>query len=100
LPQPASQLKNGSKLSTMPLPTMPRSLRSFIGTVMMVVFVLIYALTIMLMSPLILHAASDALAPALFKAAQVAYYLIAGLAWVFPLLPLIKWMNRPNQTKA
>ena len=79
---------------------MPRTLRSFFGTIMMVVFVLFYALSIMLMSPLILHVASVALAPPMFKAVQVLYYLVAGLAWVFPLLPLIKWMNRPDLDKA
>jgi hypothetical protein len=27
-------------------------------------------------------------------AAQVAFYAVVGVAWGFPLFPLIKWMNR------
>ena len=27
-------------------------------------------------------------------AAQTAFYLVAGLAWGLPILPLISWMNR------
>jgi hypothetical protein len=26
--------------------------------------------------------------------AQALYYLVAGIAWVLPLRPLIRWMNR------
>lgn len=28
------------------------------------------------------------------KAAQLAFFLIAGVAWGVPLIPLITWMNR------
>lgn len=34
------------------------------------------------------------LAPALPTWGQVAYFAIAGIAWVFPLKPLFAWMNR------
>jgi hypothetical protein len=30
--------------------------------------------------------------------AQTAAYLILGIIWVFPLLPLLKWMARNNGT--
>ena len=75
---------------------MPRTIRSLIGTIAMVVFVLVYAMMIMLLSPLILYSASQSLPDLAFKIAQAVYYLVAGIAWVFPLLPLIKWMNRPD----
>lgn len=76
---------------------MPRTLRSLIGTILMVLFVMLYAFLLTLLSPLILKSASDTLPMLAFKIIQVVYYLIAGLAWVFPLLPLIKWMTRPDK---
>ena len=27
---------------------------------------------------------------------QGLYYAIAGMAWILPLMPLIKWMERPD----
>ena len=75
---------------------MPRTIRSLIGTILMVLFVLLYAVIVMLLSPLILKSAFDALPDLAFKIVQAAYYLVAGIGWVFPLLPLIKWMNRPD----
>lgn len=35
-----------------------------------------------------------ALAPALPTWAELVYYAIAGIAWIFPLKPLFAWMNR------
>ena len=29
-----------------------------------------------------------------FWPAQLVYYVVAGTAWAFPLIPLVKWMNR------
>ncbi|MDX5359796.1 MAG: DUF2842 domain-containing protein [Alphaproteobacteria bacterium] len=26
---------------------------------------------------------------------ELAYYVVAGVAWAFPCIPLIRWMNRP-----
>lgn len=28
--------------------------------------------------------------------AQLAYYALAGVIWIFPLKPLFGWMNRPD----
>jgi hypothetical protein len=28
--------------------------------------------------------------------AQLVYYAIAGIIWIFPLKPLFSWMNRPD----
>ncbi len=75
---------------------MPRTVRSLIGTVFMVFFVILYAMIVMLFSPLILKAASDALHPIVYHIVQVVYYFIAGVGWALPILPLIKWMNKPN----
>lgn len=37
-----------------------------------------------------------ALAPALPAGAQLTYYAVAGVIWIFPLKPLFGWMNRPD----
>ena len=29
--------------------------------------------------------------------AQLAFFVVAGVAWGVPLIPLISWMNRPNR---
>ena len=73
---------------------MSRSSRSFIGTIGMVFFVIFYAMVVMLFSPLILKAASVNLHPNVFQIVQVIYYFVAGVGWVLPILPLIKWMNK------
>ena len=28
---------------------------------------------------------------------EAAYFLAAGLAWIFPVMPLIRWMNRDHR---
>jgi hypothetical protein len=27
---------------------------------------------------------------------ETIYYVVAGLGWVLPAMPLIRWMSRPN----
>ena len=27
---------------------------------------------------------------------EIAYYIVAGLGWVLPAMPLISWMSRPD----
>ncbi|MGH6949993.1 MAG: DUF2842 domain-containing protein [Vitreimonas sp.] len=36
------------------------------------------------------------LLPALPFWAELAYYAVAGVIWIFPLKPLFAWMNRPD----
>ena len=31
---------------------------------------------------------------------QLGFYVIAGVAWVIPLKPLLAWMNRPQPSSA
>jgi uncharacterized BrkB/YihY/UPF0761 family membrane protein len=75
---------------------MSRSTRSLTGTIFMVLFVILYAIVVMLFSPLILKAASENLHPILYQIVQVIYYFIAGVGWALPILPLVKWMNKPS----
>lgn len=61
-------------------------IKKLVGTGLMVVFVAFYAMVIVAIAPRILTGAS--------KWAEVAFYALAGIAWVMPLLPLIRWMEK------
>jgi uncharacterized membrane protein YuzA (DUF378 family) len=61
-------------------------LKKLIGTIVMVMFVALYALIIVALAPRILTGSS--------KLVELLFYIVAGLAWVIPLLPLIRWMER------
>lgn len=61
-------------------------LKKLIGAIVMVAFVAFYALAIAAFAPRILTGAS--------KVTELVFYLVAGLAWVIPLLPLIRWMEK------
>jgi len=65
---------------------MKRRTRKFLGTIVMLVFVVIYALLVMVLAQPVLNGAG--------KFVEALFYLIAGLAWILPLMPLIKWMDR------
>ena len=67
---------------------MPVRLRKLIGAVLLLILVLAWALT----------AVALAQSPAI-KAnglLEVVYYVVAGLGWVLPAMPLIRWMSRPG----
>ena len=61
--------------------------RKLLGAFVMIAFVLVYALVAM--------AVADSRpmheAPALV---QTLLYIVLGLAWVLPLMPLVRWMER------
>jgi hypothetical protein len=63
-------------------------LRKFIGAVLLFVLVIVWALVAMALAqaPLIRDHAI----------ASVAYYVIAGLGWVLPAMPLVRWMSAPG----
>jgi len=67
---------------------MPIRLRKLIGAVALIVLVVTWALVAMALAQ----------APAI-KAnglIEVIYYVVAGLGWVLPAMPLIRWMSRPD----
>jgi hypothetical protein len=68
---------------------MRRRTRTLIGTVTMLAFVCLYG-------PLAMALADSRIAetPA---AIQAVLYSILGIAWIFPLMPLIRWMERPDR---
>ena len=67
---------------------MRRRTRTLIGTFAILAIVCIYA-------PLAMALADSRIAqtPA---AVQAVLYSILGIAWIFPLMPLIRWMERPD----
>ena len=67
---------------------MPLRLRKFIGAILLITLVVAWALVAMALAQ----------APAI-KAnglIEVIYYVVAGLAWVLPAMPLVRWMSRPD----
>jgi hypothetical protein len=67
---------------------MPIRLRKFIGTVALFVLVIAWALVAMALAQ----------APAIHDStfASIAYYVIAGMGWVLPAMPLVRWMSAPR----
>lgn len=68
----------------------PRA-KKLVGTVILVVFISVYALTAMVIGAARLPGASALV--------QLAYYAIAGLLWVIPAAALISWMAKPSAKK-
>jgi hypothetical protein len=68
---------------------MPIRLRKLIGTLALLVLVIVWALLAMALaqSPTIRDN----------SLLSVAYYVIAGLGWVLPAMPLVSWMARPDR---
>lgn len=67
---------------------MHRRTRKFMGTIATIIFVICYALIAMALAQS--HIIQEA--PGIV---QGLYYVVLGLAWIVPLMPLIRWMERP-----
>ena len=66
---------------------MRRRIRKLVGAVAMLAFVAIYALVLMAVAE----------APAVREASGLMrglFYVIGGMSWIVPIMPLIKWMER------
>ena len=66
---------------------MTRRVRKLLGGFGMIVFVLVYALIAMALA----DSRPMQQAPALVR---TVLYMVLGLAWVPPLMPVIRWMER------
>jgi hypothetical protein len=64
---------------------MPVRLRKFIGTIALFVLVILWALVAMALAQV--PAIRDS------TVASIAYYVIAGLGWVVPAMPIVSWMS-------
>ena len=67
---------------------MRKRTRKLVGTALILTFVLIYG-------PVAMALADSRIAEAP-QAVQVIAYLVLGLAWILPLMPLIRWMEKPD----
>ena len=68
---------------------MPIRLRKFIGAVVLIVLVLTWSLVAMALAQSPVIKANGLI--------EVLYYVVAGLGWVLPAMPLIRWMSRPDR---
>lgn len=66
--------------------------RKFIGTVLLLMLVMVWGLVAMTLAQSVLTNING------FVAAL--YYVVAGLGWVLPAMPLIAWMSRPDAPEA
>ena len=62
--------------------------RKLVGTFGLLALVIVWSLLGMAIAQAPWLAAS--------KLAQVIFYVVAGLGWVLPAMPLISWMSRPD----
>ena len=70
---------------------MPPRLRSFIGTILIIILVLVYALLATTVATLTL-----ATSPWWVR---FLYFLFSGLLWILPAMLIIRWMAGPNPNK-
>ncbi|MBR1219973.1 DUF2842 domain-containing protein [Bradyrhizobium sp. U87765 SZCCT0131] len=64
--------------------------RKLIGTVVLLILVIVWSLLGMAFAQAPFIAES--------RLVQFFYYVIAGLGWVLPAMPIVTWMARPDPT--
>jgi hypothetical protein len=64
--------------------------RKLIGTVIMLLFICFYALFAM--------AIAEGRITQAPKLLQTVAYIVLGLIWIVPLMPLIRWMVKPDKS--
>lgn len=70
--------------------SMRRRHRKLIGVFLTLAFVVVYALAAMALAQArFIHDAPGYV--------QGAYYAVIGMAWILPIMPLIRWMERPGE---
>ena len=62
--------------------------RKFLGTILLLVLVVVWSLAGMAAAQMPLIANSGWL--------QAIYYVVVGIGWVLPAMPIISWMSRPR----
>jgi hypothetical protein len=67
---------------------MRKRTRKLVGTIGMVAFVIVYA-------PIAMALAESRILEAP-QAVQIIAYILLGFAWIFPLMPVIRWMEKPD----
>lgn len=67
---------------------MPIRLRKLIGAVALIVLVVTWALLAMALAQMPAIKGNGVI--------EVIYYVVVGLGWVLPAMPLVRWMSRPD----
>ena len=62
--------------------------RKFLGTIALLVLVVVWSLLGMAIAQMPVLANSGFL--------QAAFYVVAGIGWVLPAMPLVSWLSRPD----
>ena len=62
--------------------------RKFFGTIALLLLALVWSLTGMAVAQLPILANSGIL--------QAIFYVVAGMGWVLPAMPIVGWMSRPD----
>ena len=68
---------------------MPPRLRSFIGTILIIILVIVYALLATTIATLTLATSPWWI--------HLLYFLLSGLLWILPAMLIIKWMAGPGK---
>jgi hypothetical protein len=63
--------------------------RKFVGTIALLLLVMVWGLLAMALAQSVLTDINGFVA--------TIYYIVAGLGWVLPAMPLISWMARPDR---
>ncbi len=84
-PPPARKLRHNKELH---IPVMTIRTRKFIGTIALLVLVVVWSLLGMTLAQTPWLANSGLL--------QAIFYVVAGIGWVLPAMPIISWMSRPD----
>jgi hypothetical protein len=63
-------------------------IRKLIGAIALVALVMVWALVAMALAQPVLAMQNHLL--------EAVYYVLAGLGWVLPAMPLVSWMSRPD----
>jgi hypothetical protein len=72
-------------------PAMPIRIRKLLGAVALIALVVIWALLAMAVAQFPVVKANGLL--------ETIYYVLAGLGWVLPAMPLIRWMSRGERRR-
>ena len=67
---------------------MPARLRKLLGAVVLVILVVTWSLVAMAVAQFPAIKANGVV--------ETIYYVVAGLGWVLPAMPLVRWMLRPD----
>lgn len=67
---------------------MPMRVRKFVGMIAILAIMIVYAFLSMIIA--VGHLQNSP------HIVQALYFLIAGMAWALPVMPVIRWMQRPD----